>query len=75
MRRAALLVALLLVGGGACQSLRGSMGAAAPGVGVLVQGIAGDCAPVVVGSAVRRVCLRRPERPDSATTDSSAVTR
>lgn len=75
MRRVALLGLILLSGG--CQSLYKDVpGATRPGVGVLVQGVTSRCAPVVVGSTVRRVCLPPPEeKPDSATRDSLAVTR
>lgn len=76
MRRAALLGLLLLSAG--CQALRAPPGAARPGVGVLVQGVTGRCAPVVVGSTVRRVCLPPPgAKPPADTTqaDSSAVAR
>ena len=75
MRRAALLGLLLLSGG--CESLR-PLGSRPPGVGVLVQGVTRRCAPVVVGSTVRRVCLPPPgaeEVPDSAAPDSVAVSR
>ena len=81
MRGAALLGLMLLSGG--CQtvegSLRGPHNRPLPGVGVLVQGMAGRCAPVVVGNTVRRVCLPPPDTgkaaPDTAKADSLAVTR
>lgn len=72
MRRVALLGLLLLSGG--CQTLR-DPSQPRPGVGVLVQGVTGRCAPVVLGTQVRRVCLPPPDRPDSATADSVSVTR
>lgn len=79
MRGAALLGLMLLSGG--CQTLEGGLrgphNQPLPGVGVLVQGVAGRCAPVVVGNTVRRVCLPPPDAadPDTATADSLAVTR
>lgn len=72
MRRAVLL-GLIVVSGG-CQSLHNAPGATRPGIGVLVQGVTGRCAPVVIGSTVRRVCLPPPEAPASARRDT-AVTR
>jgi hypothetical protein len=73
MRRAALL-GLMLVSAG-CQPFRAPPGVAPPGVGVLVQGIAGRCAPIVVGGTVRRMCLPPPAERDTAQADSAAVTR
>jgi hypothetical protein len=73
MRRIA-LVGLLLISAG-CQPFRGHPGAARPGLGVLVNGTAGRCAPVVVGATVRRVCLPPPAAPDTTVSDTTAATR
>jgi hypothetical protein len=70
MRRAAVMGMLLISAG--CQSIRVPPGVNAPGVGVLVQGAAGRCTPVVVGSVVRRVCLPPPAAPDTAATAATA---
>jgi hypothetical protein len=64
MRRTALVGLLLLSAG--CQPFRVPGSGAHPGVGVMVKGSAGRCAPVVVGATVRRVCL-----PPAATTDTT----
>jgi hypothetical protein len=74
--RIAIPLGLLLLAAG-CQPFRAPPGVARPGVGVLVQGVAGRCAPVVVGTTVRRVCLP-PDADvpaDSTASDSVAVTR
>lgn len=75
--RIAIPLGLLLLAAG-CQPFRGPPGVARPGGGVLVQGVAGRCAPVRVGTTVRRVCLPPPGADvpaDSTAPDSVAVTR
>lgn len=76
MRGAALLGFLFLSGG--CYMVRSPLQPPPPRVGVLVQGVTGRCAPVLVGSVVRRVCLPPPDtsaaKPDTAASDT-AVTR
>lgn len=72
--RAAALPALLLLATG-CYTVRDRSQPPPPPVGVLVQGATGRCAPVLVGSVVRRVCLppgRGEAERDTATTDSVA---
>ena len=77
MRRAALLFLPLVLAG--CHTARVPRDTTPRGVGVLVQGATGRCAPVQVGSVVRRVCLPPSgpgaEKPDSAKADSAVVTR
>lgn len=76
MRGAALLGFLLLSGG--CYTIRSPLQTPPPSVGVLVQGVTSRCAPVLVGSVVRRVCLPPPDtgsaKPDTAASDT-VVTR
>lgn len=72
MRRVALLGLVLLASG--CNPYRNVPGAAQPGVGVVMKGGGGRCAPVLLGTRVRRVCLPPSPVPDSAR-DSLAVAR
>ena len=75
MRRLALLALLLPAAG--CSLYRSPESRGTTGVGVLVQGVAGRCAPVVVGGTVRRVCIPRGTQPPADTTapDTAAVSR
>lgn len=77
MRRAVLAGSLLLAAG--CRPFQVPPGATPPATGVLLEGVAGRCAPVLIGLRVRRVCLPPPdsaEAPaDTAAGDTVGTTR
>jgi hypothetical protein len=81
MRRASLMIGLLVLAAGC--SLSGRTASGAPtGVGVLVQASAGRCVTVLVGTQPRRVCGPRGKAPGEtpapdtlATSDTARVTR